>query len=272
MNQDSALGWFESRLLFGQRILVTRPRHSATGLAARLEELGADVGIQPAIEVVPPGEWTHVDCSINKVREGDFDWLAFSSPNGVRYWMDRFLESGDVRGLASCRIAAVGKTTANSLQSYGLRADLVPESFHADALGEALRESMSCEQSAAMRVLLIRASRGRDVLRTTLEANGAQVAQVVAYQNRDVSEPAAPIAEQLDDGEFDWITVTSSAIAQSLHRMFGARLQNTQLVSISPITSATLRECGLEPAVEAKSHDMDGVVNAIVDAVQGESS
>jgi uroporphyrinogen III methyltransferase/synthase len=116
------------------------------------------------------------------------------------------------------------------------------------------------------RFLLIRASRGREVLAETLRAAGAEVEQVVAYRSTDVVRPKPEIAELLESGKIDWITVTSSAIGRSLAAMFGPLLSRARLASISPITSATLRELGYEPAAEACEYTLDGLVDAIVGA------
>lgn len=265
--QRAALGWFEQRPLFGQRVLVTRPSHSAGALAGPLSELGAEVWSQPAIEVAPVAELAELDQTIAEVQDAEWDWVVFSSANGVQFWLDRFLRSADFRSVR-CRLAAVGKATARSLKEYGLRADLIPDQFHAEGLVQAFAQRWKASEADGVRVLLVRASRGRDVLRTELQALGAVVGQVVAYQNVDVADPDPQVLEQWDERGIDWVTVTSSAIARSLHRMWGRRLQQTRLASISPITSQTLRELGLEPAAEAATHTMQGVVEALVAATE----
>ena len=269
--QRAALGWFERRPLFGQRVLVTRPGQSAEQLAAPLSEFGAEVWVQPAIDVAPMDDWTEVDQSISEVRGEQWDWVVFSSANGVRFWLERFLQSADFRQLR-CKLAAVGKGTANALKGFKLNPDLIPAEFHAEGLVQALADRWQDSAPAAgeSRVLLIRASRGRDVLRTELDRMGAHVGQVAAYQNVDVTEPDPAVVEQFDEAGFDWVTVTSSAIARSLATMWGSRLKETRLASISPITSTTLRELGLEPHVEAETHTMQGVVDAMVNAAEGE--
>jgi len=278
--------WFDKRPLFGQSVLVTRPivvRRWAAGqippddFAARLSELGAEVLCQPAIEIRPPDDWSAVDAALARLRE--FDWLVFSSANGVDSLLGRLLQyvvgtlrvpslndgtrsvpttHCDLRALAGVKIAAIGSATAARLAEYHLRADLVPDEFRAEALAESL-----AADARGKRFLLARASRGREVLAETLTAAGAIVEQVVVYQSVDVESADAEIAARLAAGRIDWITVTSSAIARSLARLFGDELRKTKLVSISPITSATLRELGFEPAAEAKEYTMEGVVEGI---------
>jgi uroporphyrinogen III methyltransferase/synthase len=256
-----AWSWFDKRPLFGQKVLVTRPAHQAPELAGPLAELGADVILQPVIEIRPPPDWSPVDRALERLDR--FDWIVFSSSNGVARFLGRLPTIDlDVRALGKIKIAAIGPGTADELAGYQLKADLVPIEFRAESLTQALKGS-----AAGKRFLLIRASRGREVLAEELTKAGGIVEQVVAYESVDVEQPAAEIAEKLAAGEIDWTTVTSSAIARSLARLLGESLNKTKLVSISPITSATLREVGHEPAAEAKEYTMAGVVAAI--AVSG---
>jgi len=260
VNLASQLNWFEKRPLFGQRVMVTRPRHQAHVLDSLLTELGADVVLQPAIEIEPPPSWEPVDRAIEQLER--FNWIVFSSANGVNYFLERLLQQTDLRRLGHVRFAAVGPGTAEALAAYHLNADVVPEEYRAEALAAALAEPARQGQS----FLLIRASRGREVLADELRAAGGTVEQVVCYFSRDVTQPDEDVAAAIGEGRIQWVTVTSSAIARSLHALFGDALKQTQLASISPVTSATLRELGLEPAAEATVYTMHGLANAIVRA------
>lgn len=249
--------WFDQRPLFGQRVLVTRPAHQADDLRVPLAELGAEVLLQPAIEIGPPRDWQPVDDVISRLPE--FDWLVFSSSNGVQYFLERLWAAGkDARVLANAKLAAVGLGTAAELEKHSLRADLIPDQFRAEALAEALKTA-----AKGKRFLLLRASRGREVLADELTAAGGIVEQVVVYNSNDVVHPQPEILYSLEAGKIDWVTVTSSAITRSLHAMFGEHLKKTKLASISPITSATLRELGYEPAAEASEYTMPGLIAAI---------
>ena len=255
--------WFEKRPLFGQRILVTRPQGQANKLCTILEELGAEAVVQPAIEISEPLDWHLVDKAIGTLRE--FDWLVFSSSNGVRYFIERLLATGsDVRALGSIKLAAIGPGTADELVRYHLNVDLQPSEFRAESLAAEL-----APLAEGKRFLLARASRGREVLADEITAAGGEVTQTVVYESIDVESPNDEIAGDLAAGRFHWVTVTSSAIARSLATMFGNNLKNACLASISPITSATLRECGFEPAVEAKEFTMAGLARAIEQAANG---
>jgi len=262
VERRSAVAWFSARPLFGVRVLVTRAAEQADELSGQLAELGADVLVQPAIEISPPDDWEPLDRAIAQLA--GYDWLVFSSVNGVRYFFDRLEQRHDLRALAKVKLAAIGRATAAALEQLHLRADLVPDEFRAEALAEAL-----VPQAAGRRFLLIRASRGREVLFDQLQQAGAVVDQVVAYQSTDVVEPAAHVAEALRAGRIDWVTVTSSAIARSLASLFRGELSKSKLASISPVTSATLAELGLQPAVEAREYTMAGLVEAITAAVRG---
>jgi uroporphyrinogen III methyltransferase/synthase len=250
--------WFTARPFFGSRVMVTRPREQAGALADCLAELGAEVVLQPAIRVSGPPDWRPVDAALGELDR--FDWLVFSSSNGVRFLLDRLIQGGgDLRRLGGVKLAAIGPGTAEELGRYHLRADLVPSEYRAESLAAALAGG-----AAGRRFLLARASRGRQVLAEQLQEAGAEVRQVVVYTNTDVERPEPDVAEQLAAGRIDWVTVTSSTIARSLVRLFGENLRRSKLASISPITSGVLRELGYEPAVEAADYTIEGVVAAMV--------
>ncbi len=259
-------GWFIDRPLFGKRVLVTRAEHQGPVLISLLGELGAQVLVQPAIEIAAPEDWCPVDQSLARLDE--FDWLVFSSANGVRALLDRLLETRDLRALGGLRLAAIGPGSAAELARYHLRADLMPEQYQAEALAAALRE----EAQLGKRFLLARASRGREVLADELTAAGGSVKQVVVYTSRDVARANLEIVAQLAAGEIDWITVTSSAIARSLAGLFGADLHKARLAAISPLTAGVLNELGYQAAAEARQYTMSGLVEAIWAADAGRPS
>lgn len=261
---DTSISWFERRPLFGVRVLVTRAALQAGELEQRLTELGAGVLCQPAIQIAPPDDWSDTDDCIDRLSE--FDWLVFSSANGVRFFLERVRDRGyDLRRLGAVRLAAIGPGTARELDRYYLRTDLQPDEFRAEALADALAEVAS-----GARFLLVRASRGREVLAPRLAAAGGVVRQVVAYRSLDVSQADEHVLREWNADNVDWVTVTSSAIARSLVALLGHdQLQRVRLASISPLTSATLRELNLEPAAEAETYTMAGVVDAICRAVAG---
>jgi uroporphyrinogen III methyltransferase / synthase len=255
--------WFTSRPLFGRTVLITRPEHQIESIAAKLRQLGADVLVQSAIEISEPGVWGPVDAAIDQLI--NFDWLVFSSSNGVHYFLRRLLTLGlDLRAIGGCRLAAIGPATVAALAEYHLTADIQPESYRAEALAEAL-----APQAKDQRFLLARANRGREVLAEMLTAAGGEVTQAVVYDSRDVATPNEDVLAALNAGRIAWTTVTSSAISRSLAGMFGDALRQTKLAAISPLTAEVLAELGHSPAIIAKSYTTDGIVAAILAAESG---
>jgi uroporphyrinogen III methyltransferase/synthase len=258
-----AANWFTSRPLFGQTVLVTRPRHQADELANTLREIGANVFCQPAVEISEPRDWAPVDAIIRRLP--DFDWLVFSSSNGVEKFFTRFFRfKSDIREVGCAKLAAIGPATATALADYHLKADLFPDEYRAEALAEALAPHVR-----GKRVFLARASRGRDVLAKLLAGSGANVEEAVVYESRDIVQPHDAVQEALSHGRIDWTTVTSSAIARSLVAMFGETLRRTQLVAISPLTAEVLAALGYPPAAVADTYNSQGIVSAILSASQG---
>ena len=176
--------WFIRRPLFGKRILLTRPIDRTDALWQPLTELGAECLVQPAIEISPPVDWRPVDRAL--VRLAEFDWLVFSSVNGVQFLLDRLLETGgDLRRLAGVKLAAIGPGTTEELARFHLRVDGQPaEVYRAEALAELLGEGRSRQTFS-----LARASRGREVFAETLRAAGGEVEQIVVYRSTDVVTP-----------------------------------------------------------------------------------
>jgi uroporphyrinogen III methyltransferase/synthase len=258
-------GWFVERPLFGVRVLITRAVHQAPSLAAALADLGADVLVQPAIEIDPPENWKPVDRAIDQLHA--YDWLVFASANGVRLFCDRLLQTRDLRALGSLKLAAIGSASAEELARYHLRADVVPDEYRAESLAAAL----GAEAARGKRFLLARASRGRELLAEELTRAGGTVEQIVVYTSRDVEKPDDEIAALLRAGKIDWVTVTSSAIARSLVRLFGEDLRRTRLAAISPLTTSTLAELGHQTVIEAATYTTAGLVDAILNAT-GRSS
>ena len=247
----------------GAGVLLTRPRGQTQAADERLTDHGFRVLVQPVIEIGPPRDWRPVDEAIERIDH--FDWVVFSSANGVRAFLQRVSERSDLRRLEDVSLAAIGPSTADAMAEWDRRADLIPESYRAESLAEALIARIRADaKRSETRVLLIRASRGREVLAERLRDAGIDVHQVVAYSSEDTQAPAEATIEALGAGEIDWVTVTSSAIARSLVQLFGERLRTVRLASISPITSQTLVELGYPPTVQASEYTLDGLIDAMV--------
>jgi len=222
-----------------------------------LESLGATVFLHPVIEI----------CSPNTVNDfdvvghwDDFEWLIFVSENAVRFFFDRY--NSDCCNFAGYtgRVVATGPETAKIVEHYGVKNVVVPEkNFNA----EGIVERLLLETIAGKRFLVIRGSRGRSFLPDKLAELGGNVRQIAVYESRDVLEPDGKILLSLKTGDIHWTTVTSSAIAASLVRLFGEHLRKTRLVSISPITTATLKQLGFVPDIEAEEATISGIVTAL---------
>jgi uroporphyrinogen III methyltransferase/synthase len=257
------INWFERRPLFGKRVLVTRPRHQAGGMIRQLEELGAVPVALPTVEIREPPDWTPVDTALGQLAR--YQWLVFTSTNGVRFFFQRLLKTGrDLRALGSIHLAAIGPSTDDALRTYHLKADLIPPQYRSESLAAALRERV-----VGQRVLLARANRGRDLLREEL-SKSAEVDQIAVYSQIDALVSGAEPLKQLRRGEIDYVTMTSSNIARSLILALDEetcgriRDGNIQLVSISPVTSQTVRDLGLPVAAEAKEYTSKGLIDALV--------
>ncbi|MBN2293585.1 MAG: uroporphyrinogen-III synthase [Pirellulales bacterium] len=247
-------------------MLITRPRRQAHELCWRFEELGAKVQVQAAVEIAPPDDWGPVDAILARLEE--FDWLVFSSTNGVNYLIERLcLLTGSEQIPEGLKLAAIGPGTAEELKKHGLHAKFVPREYRAEALADGLVDVACLSDGCGKRFLLARASRGRQVLSDRLVAAGAIVEEVVVYESRDIlpnNPDIMKVAVELEAGRVDWVTVTSSAIARSIVQLFGEKLERAKLASISPITSGVLRELGFEPAAEAVEYSVEGVIQAIL--------
>jgi uroporphyrinogen III methyltransferase/synthase len=235
--------------LAGLRVAVTRARAQASGLASRLGDLGADVIEAPAIRIVA------LDGPAPDLRL--YDLVCLTSPNGVRLLFWRLAQVGlDARAFAGVRVAAIGPGTAAALGEHGITPDIVPSRFVAEGLIDALADV------PVERALIARAAEARDVLPDALRERGASVDVLGLYET--VAEPLSE--EQLTAvAAADYVTFTSSSTVRFFLDAAGQRLgERTRLVSIGPVTSAALRERGLEPHVEAARHDIDGVVDALL--------
>jgi uroporphyrinogen III methyltransferase/synthase len=252
-----ALAWLERRPLHGRTGVVTRARAPASGLAKTLRGLGANVVELPAIRVESRIESDEVRRAAASIA--DYDLICVTSPNGANLLFDALAAAGrDARALAGATVAAIGPGTARALVAHGIAADVVPERFVAEALVEALADGVVERR----RVLVARAAEARDVLPDALRERGGEVDVVALYETvREAPDEAAIEAAQ----NADYVTFTSSSTVTNLTEALGDRFPgNARIVSIGPITSATVREAGLEVAVEAERHDVDGLLSALL--------
>jgi len=255
------IGWLERRPLHGEVVAVTRARAQASGLAAELRELGAEVVETPAIRIAPrPLEGELLE-AVRRI--GDYALVCLTSPNGVWLLFEALQATGhDARALAGATVAAIGPGTAAELERHGVRADVLPEQFVAEALVEAL----ATIEVEGRPVLVARAAEARSVLPDALRERGANVDEVALYET--VAEPLGE-AERAALDRATYVTFTSSSTVRFLLESGVRPPEGARVVSIGPVTSATAQEHGLTVHVEAERHDVDGLVGALTaDAAQ----
>lgn len=259
------IAWFEKRPLFGKRIVVTRASDQAPALSGRLRELGAEVLEVPAVRIAR--------LDLEPLRSAletltDYDWIVFTSRNGVSLFWEQLLSSGrDARSLAGIRIAAVGAATAGALLEHGIAVDVIPERFVAEGLIEALRERADM---AGASVLHVGAEGARDALRTGLGELGATVTLLPVYRSVPQPEGGENLRAALEHGDVDLVTLTSASAVAGLVDAVGAdAATRAPAASIGPITSDAARTAGLDVTVEAKESTIDGLVDAIVAVYAG---
>lgn len=263
--------WFEKRPLFGVRIGITRPHGQIQTEVSRAMELGAQPVLLPLVEIHPPEDWSPVDEVLLGI--GQFDWIVFTSVNGVRFLIGRLWEQRkDLRQFGAAHLAAIGPGTARALENFHLRADLVPDSYRAESLADLLKPHVS-----GKRVLWARASRGRDVLPDELRAAGARLEELIVYQNLDVERLPPESLTEIEQGDLDWIGLSSPSIARNLGRLLSPAARSllgkkVRLCSISPVTTAAAQEAGLPISAEAEVFTWDGIFQAISRVVAAERS
>lgn len=247
------LKWFDTRPLFGKKILVTRARTQASKLSSALKNLGAAVVECPTIKISAPSDnFRQLDAAIKILR--DFDWLVFTSANGVEKFFARLKFHGlDTRALGSIKIAAIGSATAEKLSTVGILADVVPKNFVAEDLVDALKNFVG-----GKKILLARAEDARDVLPAALKNFGATVTVAPAYQT------LAEVPAQIDFGAIDLVTFTSSSTVKNFVAAYGvAPLKKIPSAAIGTITAKTLATFGVAAAVTAEKFTIDGLVEAV---------
>jgi uroporphyrinogen III methyltransferase / synthase len=267
IERRQALAWLERRPLHGRRVVVTRARAQASGLAATLRALGAEVVELPAIRIEPRIDSEEARRAVERI--GEYALVCVTSANGAHLLFEALAANGlDARALGGgskkqqvgeeATIAAIGPGTARALAEHGIAADIVPERFVAEALVEALAPV----DVEGRRVLVARAAEARGVLPDALRERGAEVDVVALYET--VHETPEPEAVEAAQGA-DYVTFTSSSTVRNLTEALGDRFpKGARIVSIGPITSQAARTAGLEVAIEAERHDVDGLVAALL--------
>lgn len=259
------LGWFQSQPLFGRTIAVTRTRAQSSGLVKQLRALGAEVIETPTIAIEPPDSWGALDGAISSIA--DFDWVIFTSANAVDSFMERLEAAGrDARDLAGIKFAAIGPATGERLKALGIRPDFMPKKFVAESVAEGMLAEF---EIVGKRILLPRSAIARRELPLLLERAGTQVLEVEAYKTALPDTDVSTLKKLIEEGKIDFVTFTSSSTARHFVELLGADFvaanrSRFKAASIGPITTDTLKEFGLEPAIEAGEYTIPGLVEAIL--------
>jgi uroporphyrinogen III methyltransferase/synthase len=263
-----SIDWFEKRPLFGTRMVVTRTRAQASELVARLEENGAACLEYSTIHIEPVDDYRLLDQALENID--NYDWILFTSLNSITYFFKRLNATGrDSRVLASCCIGAVGRATAEELHKHGLRADLIPKDFTGEGLARALIEQGVQKKN----ILLPRALKAMQTLPEMLEDAGAEVTVAPVYQNVPPQGRKDELRDQLQEGDIDLVTFTSSSTVTNFLTMVDARdeqelhnlLSGVKIAAIGPITAETVRKNGLEVDIQPDRYTISDMVDAIVD-------
>lgn len=262
------LQWFESRLLFGRRIAVTRSRAQASALTRRLEDLGAEVWEFPSIDIVQPDDYSDFDACLKQLNK--YQWVIFTSVNGVDFFFKRLRETGgDIRQLQGCRMVAIGPATRAALENRGLRVEYVPEEFRAEAVAEGLSKRVL----PGDRILLPRAREARAILPQMLRKMEAEVDEVTVYETIMGSGNARQLIDLLENKRLDAVTFTSSSTVRNFLNLLRDNTKKEELLSmlnevviacIGPITASTARELGLKVDIVAEEYTIDGLVQALI--------
>ena len=262
--REKGLDWYEQRPLFGRRVVVTRARAQAGELSAELERLGAEVHEFPTIEINPPEDFGPLDAAIRDLDS--FGLMVFTSVNGVDAFLERLRHHGlDLRAVPrAAKVAAIGPATAERIEQSGLRVDVVPEEYKAEALIGAL----DAGSLAGERVLIPRAKVAREILPDRLREAGAEVVVPPAYESAPSSEGKEEVSLRLQSGEIDCVTFTASSTAENFVAAFGPEesarlLDETRVACIGPITADTARKNGLRVDAEADEYTISGLVEAV---------
>jgi uroporphyrinogen III methyltransferase / synthase len=256
-----SLNWYEKRPLLGKRIVVTRTRKQASALSNKLRALGAHVIELPTIRIEPPSNLREFAELVQDAHL--YDWIVFTSANGVDAFFEIFFKLyDDAREIGGARIAAIGPATAQRVKDFHLHVDLQPEEFVAEAVVREFEKQGSIEN---LRLLLVRAEKAREVLSKELSALGAIVDEALAYRTVPETRDTTSARRQLVSDGADLITFTSSSTVENFLALGLPWPKGMQVASIGPITSKTARDHGLKIDVEARRHDIDGLVQAIQD-------
>lgn len=256
--------WFENRPLFGKRIVITRAREQASELVKYLADLGAECLEIPTIQVIPPDDFEPLDTAIENLST--YDWLIFTSINGVNTFFDRLFAKGmDVRSLHHLQTAVIGPATSERLFNFGIKSDIIPESYRAESVVEAFAKIDTKDK----KILLPRAAQARPILPVELSRMGAVVDEIVSYRTKAINDNADFLLKRLKERKIDIITFTSSSTVKNFHALIPRKdlkslMKHVTIASIGPITADTARDLGFDVHIIAEAFTIPGLCSAIL--------
>ncbi len=259
------LNWYESKPLFGKRVVVTRSRDQASVFAERLIDRGATTIEFPTIDVVPPSNWNELDSAIGSIET--YNWIIFTSANAVRFFMGRLRSLGrDLRVLKGVDICVVGPKTGESLEQYGLKPDLIPAEFKA----EGVLASLGGVRVKGQKFLIPRAKVAREVIPDMLRELGADVTVATAYENVKPVADADRVKKLLGEKKISAVTFTSSSTVHNFVELLGQKeykslLEGVAVACIGPVTAKTAEEYGMTVEIMPQEYTIPAFVDAIVE-------
>jgi uroporphyrinogen III methyltransferase/synthase len=260
---SNTLSWFEQKPLFGRGIVITRPEKQADDLAQLLTNEGANPIHFPTIKIIPPPDWRDLDAAIKNLE--DYDWLIFTSANGVAFFFERLFEKNkDIRDLKGIKICCIGPATAQQVESKGIRVDLVPKKF----ISEGILESFSGINLRGKKILIARAAKARDVLPTGLKKLGAKVNVVTAYVTVNSGKKKKELETLFKENQVNVITFTSSSTVNNFAKIMGRNFslpKSVKVACIGPVTEAAATRAGLSVDIHQAEYTMEGLVQTLID-------
>jgi len=261
VNLREKLGWFEKKSLFGKGVVITRPEEQAEELTSLLRDEGARVISFPTIRIEPPEDYDDLDRAIKNIEK--YQWIVFTSANGVRFFFDRFRElRNDIRDLKGIKMCTIGPATRARVEGYGIRVDLVPEEYVSDSVVEAFRGI----SVAGANILLPRAEIAGDIIPDGLSEMGAHVDVATAYRTTGSGEDGETIRELMNSGKVDVITFTSPSTVINFMDIIGKETpipNHIKIACIGPVTENACRKAGLGVDIMQGPYSIPGLVDAI---------
>lgn len=263
VNLRDRLNWYEQLPLLGKGVVVTRAREQASGMAAQLRKLGANVVQFPTIKINPLADYADVHAAIRKLAE--YEWLIFTSVNGVKhFWLQMAVLGLDSRAIGKVKVAAIGPATADILREKGIEPDFIPEKYVAEGVVKGLLE----RGMNGSKVLLPRALEAREVLPEELRKAGATVDILPVYETVPAGEAKETVLQMLENGELHCVTFGSSSTVDNFFALVSPELikkhkGTVKLASIGPVTAKTLESYGFTPDIQPEDYTIPALVEEL---------